>query len=199
MPARADLGALRAERDELRAEFDQRGEQAAEGIARTGLRLRELEAAAEARLVRARQEIAAFRTLVDDGRAAMAERRDALLLQMRQLEHGARARLDYLLSTYDTMVQNVREQAAEVQGALKSLSDQVADGVARRLGQDAVEALQQSCAPLQQAIEDLETFGRSTRGDCESRFDEISDQVEKVTGVLERLRRPLDLVKEHLR
>lgn len=197
--ARADLGALRAERDELRAEVDQRGDQAAEGIAHAGQRVRELEAAAEARLLQARQEIAAFRGLVDDGRAAVTERRNALLLQMRQLEESGRARLAYVAQTYDTMAQNVQEQAADVQAMLKSLSEQVAGGVARRLGQDAVAALQQSCEPLQQAIAELDTFGRRTRSDSDERFDEIADQVEKVTGILERLRRPLELVKEHLR
>jgi archaellum component FlaC len=197
--ARADLAALRAERDELRAEVDQRGEQAAEGIGRAGLRVREIEAAAEARLVRSRQEIAAFRALVEDGRAAVTERRHALLLHMRQLEEGARARLDYVMQTYDTMAQHVQEQVAEVQATLLSLSDQVAAGVSRRLGQDAVDALQQSCVPLRHALDALDDFGRKTRRDCDERFDEIADQVEKVTGILERLRRPLDLVKEQLR
>jgi hypothetical protein len=197
--ARADLGTLRAERDELRAEVEQRGEQASEGIARAGQRVRELEAAAEARLLHARREIAAFRGLIDDGRAAVTERRNALLIHMRQLEEGARARVDYVAQTYDTMARNVQEQASEVQAALKSLSEQVAAGVTRRLGHDAVEALQQSCEPLRQAIDELDAFGRRTRGDCDDRFDEIADQVEKVTDVLERLRRPLDLVKEHLR
>lgn len=197
--ARADLGALRAERDELRAEVEQRGEQALEGMARAGQRVRELEAAAEARLLHARREIAAFRGLIDDGRAAVTERRNALLVHMRQLEEGARARVDYVAQTYDTMARNVQEQASEVQAALKSLSEQVAAGVTRRLGHNAVEALQQSCEPLRQAIDELDAFGRRTRGDCDDRFDDIADQVEKVTEVLERLRRPLDLVKEHLR
>lgn len=197
--ARADLGALRAERDELRAEVDQRGEQATEGISRGGLRIREIEAAAEARLAHSRQEIAAFRALVDDGRVAVTERRNHLIVQMRQLEEGARARLEYVTQTYDTMTQNVQEQVAEVQSTLKSLSDQVAAGVARRLGQDAVEALQQSCEPLRQAIDELDSFGRKTRRHCDERFDEIADQVEKVTSILERLRRPLELVKEQLR
>jgi hypothetical protein len=197
--ARADLGTLRAERDELRAEVEQRGDQASEGIARTGHRVRELEAAAEARLQQAKQEIAAFRGLVDDGRAAVTERRNALLIHMRQLEEGARARLDYVSQTYDTMARAIQEQAAEVQTALKSLSEQVAAGVTRRLGHDAVEALQQSCEPLRKAIADLDEFGRRMRTDSDKRFDGIVDQVEKVTAVLERVRRPLDLVKEHLR
>jgi hypothetical protein len=197
--ARADLGALRAERDELRAEVEQRGEQASEGIARAGLRVRELEAAAEERLQHARQELAAFRRLVDDGRAAVTERRNALLLHMRQLEEGARARVEYVAQTYDAMARAVQEQASEVQAALKSLSEQAASGATRRLGHDAVEALERSCEPLRDAIGELEAFGRQTRGECDKRFDGIADQVEKVTSVLERLRRPLDLVKEHLR
>jgi hypothetical protein len=197
--ARADLGALRAERDELRAEVEQRGGQASEGIARAGQRVRELEAAAEARLLQARQEIASFRGLVDDGRAVVAERRNALLVHMRQLEEGARARVEYVSQTYDTMARTVQEQASDVQAALKSLSEQVAAGVTRRLGQDAVEALQRSCEPLRDAIEELDAFGRRTRSDCDKRFDAIADQVEKVTSLLERVRRPLELVKEHLR
>jgi hypothetical protein len=197
--ARADLGTLRAERDELRAEVEQRGEQAFEGIARAGQRVHELEAVAEARLQHARQEIAAFRGMVDHGRAAVMERRNALLVHMRQLEEGARARLEYVAQTYDTMARHVQEQASEVQAALKSLSEQVASGVTRRLGHDAVEALQQSCEPLRDAIGELDSFGRKTRIECDKRFDGIVDQVEKVTTVLERLRRPLDLVKEHLR
>jgi hypothetical protein len=197
--ARADLGALRAERDELRAEVDQRGHQASEGIARGVRRVRDLEAAAEARLGQARHEIAAFRALVDDGRAAVAERRNALLLEMRRLEEGARARLEYVSQTYDTMAQTVQEQAAEVQAALRSLSEQAAAGATRRLGHDAVEALGRSCEPLRDAIGELDAFGRRTRTDCDKRFDGIADQVEKVTSVLERLRRPLELAKEHLR
>jgi DNA anti-recombination protein RmuC len=97
------------------------------------------------------------------------------------------------------MAQGVREQAAEVQTALKGLSEQMASGVARRLGHDAVEALQKSCEPLREAIAELDAFGRRTRGECDERFDDLADQVEKVTTVLERVRRPLELVKEHLR
>jgi hypothetical protein len=197
--ARADLGALRAERDELRAEVDQRGTQTAEGISRAGLRIRDLEAAAEARLNHSRQEIAAFRQLVDDGRAAVNDRRNTLIVQMRQLEESGRARLDYVLQTYETMAQNVQEQVADLQATLKSLTEQVSAGVSRRLGQDAVEALQQSCEPRRRAIGELDEFGRRTRMDCDERFDDITDQVEKVTNILEKLRRPLDLVKEQLR
>jgi hypothetical protein len=97
------------------------------------------------------------------------------------------------------MARSIEEQVADVQATLKSLTDQVSAGVSRRLGQDAVEALQQSCGPLRRAIGDLDEFGRRMRLDCDDRFDDITDQVEKVTGVLEKLRRPLDLVKEQLR
>jgi hypothetical protein len=118
---------------------------------------------------------------------------------MHQLEEGARARLDYVLQTYDTMVQQVQEQAGDVQTTLKSLSEQVATGVTRRLGQDAVAALHDSCDPLRRAIADLDDLGRKTRHDSDERFDAITDQMEKVATALERLKRPLDLVKEHLR
>lgn len=197
--ARADLTALRAERDELKAEFEERGAQASAGIARSAARVRDLEAAAEARLAGARQEIAGFTRLVDDAREAMTQRREALVAQLRAVEEGARARLDYLMQTYDLMAQQVQEQVADLSTALASLAGQVSDGIGRRLGRDAVDAMQAASEPLSDAIAALDELARRTRRAADERFDEIGGRVEDVTNVLERLRGPLSLVKQHLR
>lgn len=196
--ARADLTALRAERDELKAELEQRGEQASLGIARSAARVRDLEAAAEARLQVARQEILGFTRLVDDARDALTQRREALVAQMRAVEEGARARLDYLMQTYDLMAQQVQEQVADLTATLASLSEQAAAGVTRRLGKDAVDALEAAAEPLGDAISALDDLARRTRRANDDRFDQIGGRVEDVTAILERLRAPLALVKQHL-
>lgn len=197
--ARADLAALRSERDELKAEFEERGAQAAAGIARSAGRVRDLEAAAEARLTGARQEIAGFARLVDDAREAMTQRREALVAQIRAIEDGARARLDYLAQTYDLMAQQVQEQVADLSATLASLTSQASTGVERRLGQDAVDALAAAAEPFMEAIAALDDLSRRTRRASDERFDEIGGRVEDVTTILERLRGPLALVKQHLR
>jgi flotillin len=197
--ARADLATLRSERDELRAEFEERGLQASAGIVRSAGRVRDLEAAAEARLDAARQEIAGFTRLLDDAREAMAQRRGALVAQIRAVEDGARARLDYLAQTYDLMAQQVQEQVADLQATLASFAGQVSAGVARRLGQDAVDALQAAAEPFADALSALDDLARRTRRAADERFDQIGDRVEDVTNILERLRGPLALVKQHPR
>jgi hypothetical protein len=196
--ARTDLATLRSERDELRAEFEERGEHASSGIARSAGRVRDLEAAAEARLDGARQEIATFTRLVDDAREAMTQRREALVAQIRAIEEGARTRLDYLMQTYDLLAQQVQEQVADLSATLASLSEQVSAGITRRLGQDAVDALQTATEPLTDAIAALDELARRTRRASDERFDEIGGRVEDVTSTLERLRTTLSLVKQHL-
>jgi hypothetical protein len=197
--ARADLATLRAARDELKAEFEERGEQASSGIARSAGRVRDLEAAAEGRLDGARQELATFTRLVDDAREAMMQRREALVAHIRAVEEGARARLDYLMQTYDLMAQQVQEQVADLSALLASLAEQVSAGVARRLGQDAVDALQAAAVPFTEAIAALDDLARRTRSTTDERFDVIGGRVDDVTNILERLRGPLALVKQHLR
>jgi methyl-accepting chemotaxis protein len=119
--------------------------------------------------------------------------------QIRAVEDGARARLDYLMQTYDLMAQQVQEQVADLSTTLASLSEQASAGVARRLGQDAVEALSAAAEPFTEAIAALDELARRTRRAADERFDEIGGRVEDVTNILERLRGPLALVKQHLR
>jgi hypothetical protein len=129
----------------------------------------------------------------------MTQRREALVAQIRAVEEGARARLDYLMQTYDLMAQQVQEQVADLSAMLASLAEQVAAGVTRRLGRDAVEALQAAAEPFTEAIAALDDLARRTRRATDERFDEIAGRVEDVTNILERLRGPLALVRQHLR
>ena len=161
--------------------------------------MRDLEAAAEARLDAARQEIAGFTRLVDDAREAMTQRREALVAQIRAIEDGARARLDYLTQTYDLMAQQVQEQVADLSATLASLAEQVSAGVARRLGQDAVDALQRGGRAVHRGHRGARRPGAAHPPRADERFDEIGGRVEDVTNILERLRGPLALVKQHLR
>jgi methyl-accepting chemotaxis protein len=103
------------------------------------------------------------------------------------------------MQTYDLMAQQVQEQVADLSATLASLAEQVSAGVARRLGQDAVDALQAAVEPLTDAIAAIDDLARRTRRSSDERFDQIAGRVEDVTSTLERLRGPLALVKQHLR
>jgi exonuclease VII small subunit len=81
---------------------------------------------------------------------------------------------------------------------LKTLTDQAIAGLNRRLSQDAVQSLESAADPLREAISELERFCKESRNTCGDRLQEIMGHIEGVTTVLERLRHPLDQVRQHL-
>lgn len=196
---RADLADLRKEKEQAVEEAERTGETTTRSILRYTEQVRELEVASETRLVAARERIADFREQVDGVRTAIGERREVLLESLRGLELSARGRLDTLTQGYDTVVAVVRDQLNDVQTGLKGLCNQVANSVTRKLGQEAVEVLAAAADPLKDAMADLEAFCKRSRGTCSENFADIVDKIGAVTGTLERLRQPLDMVKQYLR
>lgn len=196
---RADLADLRKEKEQAVEEAERTGETTTGSILRYTEQVRELEAASETGLVAARERIAAFHEQVNGVRTAIGERREVLLASLRGLELSARERLDTLMQGYDTVVSIVRDQANDVQTSLRSLCDQVANSVTRKLGQEVVEVLSASADPLKAAMADLETFCKRNQSTCSENFADIVERISEVTRTLERLRQPLDMVRQYLR
>jgi exonuclease VII small subunit len=107
--------------------------------------------------------------------------------------------VDVVMQAYDVVGTVVQDQVAELHATLKTLTDQAITGLTRRLSQDAVRSLENAADPLRDAISELERFCKESRNTCGDRLQEITRRVEDVTGVLQRLRQPLDQVVQHLR
>jgi hypothetical protein len=192
------LAELRAEKDHLRGELHKQGEVAQTHVARYSEHVREVEVASRLRLDAARQAVGSFRSMVEASRGALHERRETLLTAFRQMELAGRERIDYLVRAYDAVAATVQDQVAELQLGLRTLSDQAVAGLMRRLSDDAVESLQNAAEPLRNTITELERFCEDSRRDSGERLHEISRQIEDVTVVLERLRQPLEYIRQHL-
>lgn len=194
----AQLLELREEKERLREEMRQRGDEAHGHAARYAARVREVENGSRARLEAARQVVAAFRSMVEGSRAGLYERREVLLATMKQMEIDARQRFDLVVQAYDGVAALVQEQVSGLQATLTALTDQAVAGLARRLSHDAVESLEEAAEPLREAISELERFCHESRKACGDRLQDITGQVEDITTVLERLRQPLEHIRQHL-
>jgi hypothetical protein len=193
------LAGLREEKEHVRDQLQQQGPGVEEQVARYAAHVRDVETASRARLEASRQAVASFRGMVDASRGTLSERRDVLLVTLKQMEMDARQRLDVVLQAYDVVGTLVQDQVAELHATLKTLTDQGVAGLGRRLGQDAVQSLENAGHPLRDAIAELERFCKESRNTCGDKLQEITNQIEDVTSVLERLRHPLDQVCQHLR
>jgi hypothetical protein len=195
----AQLAELREEKDRLRDEMQQQGTAAEEHAARYAEHARDVEAASRARLEVARQVVGSFRGMVEASRGTLHERREVLVDTLKQMEGNTRQRVDVVMQAYDVVGTVVQDQVAELHATLKTLTDQAITGLTRRLSQDAVQSLENAADPLRDAISELERFCKESRNTCGDRLQEITRRVEDVTGVLQRLRQPLDQVVQHLR
>jgi hypothetical protein len=194
----AQLLELREEKERLRDEMRQRGDEVQEHAGRYAARVREVESASRARLDAARQAVTSFRGMVEASRGGLYQRREVLLAMMKQMELDGRQRLDLIVQAYDGVAALVQEQLSGLQATLTALTDQAVAGLARRLSHDAVESLEKAAEPLRDAISDLERFCHDSRKVCGDRLQEITGQVEDITSVLERLRQPLEYIRQHL-
>jgi hypothetical protein len=196
---RSDLAQLREEKERTQADLEHEDDAARERVLRYGSRVRDLEHEAGEHLAEARGVTDVLRQQVEAVRTTVGERRQALLAELQALEDGLRHRLDELIKTYEQMAAVVEEQVSELQATSRSLSDQVAAGLSRRLQGEALASLAAATRPLKDAIDGLQELVQEGRAATAERFGEIAGRIEDVTGGLERLRSPLGTVKQHLR
>jgi septation ring formation regulator EzrA len=196
---RTDLAHVREEKEGVRATLEHEDDAARERVSRYGARVQTLEHEADEHLAEARGVTDVLRQQVEAVRATVADRREALLVELDALEHGMRQRLAEVLQAYDQAEAVVDEQIGELQATSRSLTDQVTAGLSRRLQVEALSSLEAATRPLKEAIEGLEDLAREGKAEAADRFGEVHGRIEDVTTSLERLRSPLDQVKQHLR
>jgi hypothetical protein len=196
---RTELAQLRQEKEQVRSDLEHEDETAKVHMLRYGTRVRELEHEADQHLADAHRINDVLREQAEAVRATVSERREALLGELHALEYGIRQRLEDVMRSYDEVAQMVEEQVTELQATSRSLSEQVAAGLSRRFQNEALISLEAASRPLKDAIDGLEDLARDGKVAASSRFGEIAGRIEDVTGSLERLRSPLEAVKQHLR
>jgi hypothetical protein len=196
---RGELGQLRAEKDGVRANLEHEDETAQDRVHRYDLQVRALEQNAESHREEAHAVVDVLRQQVEAVRSTMADRRQALLAELNGLEYGIRVRLDDVVRAYDEVANAVEHQLAEMQSSSRSLSDQVAESLARRLQGDALSALESAARPLREAIDDLQDLVEDGQKETGDSLGHIAGRVGDVTASLDRLRQPLDAVKQYLR
>jgi hypothetical protein len=196
---RTDLAQLRHEKEQVRNDLEHEDENAKTHVLSYGTRVRGLEQEAEQHLADAHRVNDVLREQAEAVRHTVADRRQGLLDELHTLEEGIRHRLEDVMRSYEEVAAVVEEQVAELQATSRSLSDQVAAGLSRRLQNEALTSLASASRPLKDAIDGLEDLVKDGKAVASTRFGEIAGRIEDVTGSLERLRSPLDAVKQHLR
>jgi uncharacterized protein YukE len=196
---RGELGQLRAEKDGVRSNLEQEDEGTRDRVHRYDLQLRALEQNAESHREESHAVVDVLRQQVEAVRSTVADRRQALLAELNGLEYGIRLRLDDVVRAYDDLATAIEHQLAELQSTARNLSDQVAEGLSRRLQGDALAALESAARPLREAIEDLQDMVEDGKKEAGNSLDDIASRIGDVTASLDRLRQPLDSVKQYLR
>jgi regulator of replication initiation timing len=194
-----DLGALRGERERLAEELDQQAETTRTAAARYGKQARDVHAQAEDRLAQLERTVVLLRGQAEETRDAVAERREVLLAEARTFEARLRSDLRQVLHLYDTVATGLEAQLRQLQASAQSLSEQVGARLERKLSQDALDGLSQAASPLRDVLGALERFADRSRDRASGRLSEVTVAVEDVARVLDRMRPPLDLVKQYLR
>lgn len=197
--AQEDLGLLRQERERRASDLEQQADAARGSAIRYAQQAREVHAHAEDRLAQVERSLAALRGRVEETRGAVAERREVLLAEARAFEARLRSDFRHVLQLYDAVASGLEHQLREVQTSAHSLSEQLTARLERKLSQDAVESLSRSAGPLREALDALEQFAARRRDRTASRLSEVTAAIEDVARALERMRPPLDQVKQHLR
>jgi DNA-binding TFAR19-related protein (PDSD5 family) len=196
---RGDLGQLRAEKDGVRSNLEHEDEATRDRVQRYDVQVRALEQNAESHREESHAVVDVLRQQVEAVRATVAERRQALLGELHGLEYGIRQRLDDVVQAYEEVAQAVEHQLAELHSTTRSLSEQVTEGLSRRLQGDALSALEAAAGPLREAIDDLEDLVKDGKKETGDSLGDIAGRIGDVTAGLERLRQPLDSVKQYLR
>lgn len=196
---REDLGALRGERERLAEELDQQAETTRTSVIRYAKQARDVHAQAEDRLAQVERTVVLLRGQAEETRGAVAERREILLAEARSFEARLRSDLRQVLHLYDAVATGLEGQLREIQTSAQSLSEQVGAHLERKLSQDALDSLSQAATPLRDALGALERFADRSRDRASGRLSEVAVAIEEVARVLDRMRAPLDVVKQYLR
>lgn len=196
---RGDLGQLRAEKDGVRSNLEHEDEATRDRVQRYDVQVRVLEQNADSHRQEAHAVVDVLHQQVEAVRATVAERRQALLGELHGLEYGIRQRLDDVVHAYDEVATALEHQLAELQSSSRTLSEQVVEGLSRRLQVDVLSALEGAAQPLRQAIENLQDLVEDGKKEAGDSLGDIAGRVADVAAGLERLRSPLDTVKQYLR
>jgi hypothetical protein len=171
----AELGVLRGEKDRALSELEPRIQAAEADVAAYAERVRQLEAATEARLQAARGAAAALREQAASARAALRERRAILLAELRAFEETVRERLDTLQKTFEALGQGLQEQTSELVGSLETLSESAAAGLRERFAREALARLGESAEHLKEGMRAAEEFAHEQEGLLKKAFEALSN------------------------
>src|SRR5262249_5895716 len=137
-------------------------------------RVRQVEAATEARLEAARAAIGALREQALQARAALHERREILLAELKVFEDSTRERLDTLLTTFAALGLGLEEQARDLATSLQALSERAAEGMRERFAREALARLGEAAERLKEGIRAVEEFALEQEGRLQKAFETLA-------------------------
>jgi hypothetical protein len=171
----AELTGLRGEKERVLGELEPRAQAAEADVAAYADRVRQLEAATEARLEAARAATGALREQAAAARTTLRDRRGLLLAELGVFEETIRERLDSLLKTFEALGLGLQEQAHDLAGALHSLSERAAGGLKERFAREALVRLAESAEGLKEGIKAAEEFAQEQERRLHKTFEMLSD------------------------
>jgi hypothetical protein len=171
----AELAGLRGEKERVLGELEPRAQAAEADVAAYADRVRQLEAATEARLEAARAAMGALREQAAAARTTLRDRRSLLLAELRVFEESVRERLDALLKTFEALGLGLQEQARDLAGALHSLSERAAGGLKERFAHEALVRLSESAEGLKEGMKAAEEFAHEQEGRLHKTFEMLAD------------------------
>jgi conserved oligomeric Golgi complex subunit 6 len=171
----AELALLRGEKERVLGELEPRAQAAEADVAAYADRVRQLEAATEARLEAARAAMGALREQAAAARTTLRDRRSLLLAELRVSEESVRERLDALLKTFEALGLGLQEQARDLAGALHSLSERAAGGLKERFAREALVRLAESAEGLKEGMKAAEEFAQEQERRLDKTFEMLAD------------------------
>ncbi len=190
---------LHSEQGRVAEELKGQGEATHAAVLEYAHHTREVHAKTEGHLDQVHRAVHSVRSQAEEARAALSERRQALSETNRSFEAHVRGEMHQVLRVYDALASAVEAKLRDVQAAAKSLSDQVATRLERKLAQETLDGLAQSASTLKDALHALDHFAVSSREKSSSRLSDASVAIEDVARALDRMRPSLDLLRQHLR
>ncbi|HXB56430.1 MAG TPA: hypothetical protein VN461_16780 [Vicinamibacteria bacterium] len=170
-----ELAGLRGEKERVLGELEPRAQAAEADVAAYADRVRQLEAATEARQEAARAALGALREQAAAARTTLRDRRSLLLAELRVFEESLRERLDALLKTFEALGLGLQEQARDLAGALNSLSERAALGLRERFAREALVRLAESAEGLKGGMRAAEEFAQEQERRLQKAFETLSD------------------------
>jgi hypothetical protein len=171
----AELAGLRGEKERVLGELEPRAQAAEADVAAYADRVRQLEAATEARQEAARAALGALREQAAAARTTLHDRRGVLFAELRVFEESLRERLDALVKTFEALGLGLQEQARDLAGALHSLSERAAGGLRERFAREALVRLAEAAEGLKEGMKAAEEFAQEQERRLEKTFETLSD------------------------